>query len=194
MKTAGRYMQKGVDDLLGKDFESRMLSSDDEFYGPNDDDFIPLSDADLHQQLADYALVQPKIDPGQFGIPSLDHFYAVPEGLKTLFSSVHFETDQHAIRSTQEVSTLIQLATYLKEHPNLYVVIEGHCDERASASYNMALGMRRSNAVRSFLVKHGADLHRIYTTSKGKEQPVALGHSSEDWKVNRRSEFRMFQK
>ncbi|EKE08182.1 MAG: hypothetical protein ACD_17C00298G0001, partial [uncultured bacterium] len=44
MKTAGRYMQKGVDDLLGKDFESRMLSSDDEFYGPNDDDFIPLSD------------------------------------------------------------------------------------------------------------------------------------------------------
>ena len=47
VKTAGRYMQRGVDSILGKDYESRMLTSDEEFYGPSDDDFIPLKDTDL---------------------------------------------------------------------------------------------------------------------------------------------------
>jgi peptidoglycan-associated lipoprotein len=73
-------------------------------------------------------------------------------------------------------------------------VIEGHTDERASASYNMALGMRRANFVRSFLVKQGADLNRIFTVSQGKERPLAQGHSPDDWKLNRRSEFKIYQK
>lgn len=194
VKTAGRYMQRGVDSVLGKDYDSKMLTSDEEFYGPFDDDFIPLEDADLRNQFSDAALPAPKGTPGQFGIPNLDSFYAPPEALKGVFSSVHFNTDEHILRDRNEIANLMHLADYLKKHPAVYVVIEGHCDERASASYNMALGMRRANAVRSFLVKNGADLNRIYTISRGKEQPLALGHSNEDWKVNRRSEFRIFQK
>lgn len=196
MKTTGRYMQRGVDSLLGKEYDSRMLASDDEFYGPYEDDFIPLSDADLrgHLALADIALPQPKGIPGQFGIPNLDAFYAPPAALKNLFSSVHFETDEHVIRDKREISSLIELAHYLKKNSNTYLVIEGHTDERASASYNQALGMRRANFVRSFLVKNGADLNRIYTVSRGKEQPLVLGHHPEDWKMNRRSEFRIYQK
>lgn len=194
MKTAGRYMQKGVDSVLGKDSESKMLTSGDEFCGPNDGDFIPLSDSDLNKQLSDKAMRQPKGSPGQFGIPTLDHFYAPPDSLKGIFSSVHFNTDQHVLKNKEELGNLIKLATYLKENPNVYLVIDGHCDERASASYNMALGMRRANAVRAFLVKQGADLDRIYTVSRGKEQPIALGHGPDDWKVNRRSEFRIFKR
>ncbi len=196
VKTAGRYMQRGMDSVLGKDYESRMLTSDEEFYGPYDADFIPLSDADLRNQFAssDSALPQPKTIPGQFGLPNLDAFYSAPEALKSLFSAVHFETDEHVLRDKNEIAHLIQLSGYLKKNPNVYLVIEGHCDERASASYNMALGMRRANAVRTFLVKNGADLNRIYTLSKGKEQPLAQGHGSEDWKANRRSEFRIYQK
>lgn len=194
MKTAGRYMQKGVDVILGKNYESRMLASGDEFYGPNDDDFIPLRDGDLKNQFADAAIPQSKEAPGQFGIPNLSTFYAPPAALKSLFTSIHFETDDHAIRDRNEVAGLMHLANYLKAHPTVYVVIEGHCDERASASYNMALGMRRANAVRSFLVKNGADLNRIYTLSKGKEQPLAIGHSQDDWKLNRRTEFRIYQR
>lgn len=194
MKTTGRYMQRGVDSMLGKDYESKMLASGEEFYGPFDDDFIPLQDADLRNSFADLALPQPKGIPGQFGIPNLDAFYAPPDALKGIFSSIHFNTDEHAIRDRNEMTALIQLASYLKSHPNFYIVIEGHCDERASASYNIALGMRRANAVRSFLVKNGADLNRIYTLSRGKEQPLALGHLPEDWKTNRRSEFRVYQK
>jgi len=195
VKTAGRYMQRGIDSMVGKDYESRMLASGEEFYGPYDDDFIPLKDSDLQNfYLADSAVPQPKGIPGQFGIPSLDGFYAAPTGLQALFRSVHFDTDEHVLRDRGEISGLIQLASHLKKNPNLYLLIEGHTDERASASYNMALGMRRANFVRTFLVKNGADLNRIYTVSRGKEQPLVQGHSLEDWKVNRRSEFRIYQK
>ena len=194
VKTASRYMQRGVDSLLGKDYESRMLTSDEEFYGPYDEDFIPLEDADLRNQFADTALPQPKGNPGQFGVPNLDNFYAPPEALKGVFCAVHFNTDEHVIRDRNEMAILMNVANYLKKHSNIYVVVEGHCDERASASYNMALGMRRANAVRSFLVKNGADLNRIYTLSRGKEQPIALGHHDADWQRNRRSEFRIYQR
>ncbi len=196
VKTAGRYMQRGVDSMLGKDYESRMLASGSEFYGPYDEDFIPLLDSDIHGALAssDAAMPQPRGIPGQFGIPNLDSFYSAPEALRALFRSVHFETDEHVLRDKNEVSNLMQLSTYLKKNPNVFVVIEGHCDERASASYNQALGMRRANFIRSFLVKNGADLNRIYTVSRGKEQPLAMGHSSDDWKANRRGEFRIYQK
>ena len=98
------------------------------------------------------------------------------------------------MREKGEIQALIQVAAYLKKNPGVYLVIEGHTDERASASYNMALGMRRANFVRSFLVKQGADLNRIYTVSKGKEHPLISGHSLDDWKVNRRSEFKIYQK
>lgn len=194
VKTAGRYMQKGVETIFGRDHESRMLSSDDEFTGPHDEDFIPLRDSDLNKQLSEKSMPAAKASPGQFGIPSLENFYAAPKVLSSLFSPVHFKTDQHVLRNKEEVATLLKLATYLKENDNVYLVVEGHCDERASASYNMALGMRRANSVRSFLVKHGADLNRVYTISRGKEQPLANDHTPDAWKVNRRSEFRIFQR
>lgn len=196
VKTAGRYMSRGVNALVGKDYESRMLTSEEEFIGPYDDEFIPLRDSDLNGQFAagDSALPQPKGIPGEKGIPALGQFYAPPDSISGLFNPVHFDTDDHIVRDKAEISALIQLANYLKKNPSVYLVVEGHTDERAAASYNMALGMRRANYVRSFLVKNGVDLNRIYTVSRGKEQPLAQGHSSDDWKVNRRSEFKMYQK
>lgn len=195
-KTAGRYMQKGVDALCGKDYESRMLTSDEEFIGPYDDEFIPLKDSDLKNSYfaSDTPIPQPKGLPGQKGVPPLSDFYAPPDTLRSLFYPVHFNTDEHVVKEKNEVDSLMQLAQFLKKNPNVYVFVEGHCDERASASYNMALGMRRSNYIRSFLVQHGVDLNRVYTSSKGKESPVALGHTPEDWKVNRRCEFKIYQK
>ncbi len=189
-------MQRGIDAALGKDYESRMLTSDEEFVGPYEEDFIPLNESDLKNHLAssDTPMPQPKGIPGKNGMPSLDEFYAAPDSLRHLFSTVHFETDEHVIKDKTEISGLIQLAAYLKKNPNISLVIEGHCDERASASYNVALGMRRANFVRSFLVKNGVDLNRIYTVSRGKEQPKSLAHNADAWKVNRRSEFRIYER
>ncbi len=189
-------MQKGVDALWGKDYESRMLTSDEEFVGPFDEDFIPLSDADLKNAFAstDAALPQPKGIPGQKGIPALVDFYLPPDAVRMLFQPIHYDTDDHVVRDKAEIAAVMQLSEYLRKNPSIYLVIEGHTDERASASYNMALGMRRANYVRSLLVKYGVDLNRVYTVSKGKEQPVAQGHSSDDWRTNRRSEFKIYQK
>lgn len=196
VKTAGRYMQKGVDSMCGKDYESKMLSSDEEFLGPYDGDFIPLSDADLKNAMAsgDRALPQPRGVPGQKGVPSLDKFYVPTGALKDLFNSLHFETDEHTLRNKTDLAALMQVAAHMKKNPHLLLLISGHCDERASASYNMALGIRRANYIRGLLVKHGVDLNRIYTVSRGKEDPVALGHSPDDWKFNRRAEFKVYEK
>ena len=194
VKTAGRYMQRGVDTLCGKDYESRMLTSDEEFIGPYDDDFIPLKDTDLKNTFADTALPQPKGIPGEKGIPSLDRFYSPPVSLSALFQTVHFQTDEHILREKSDLAIVEKIADCLKKNQNIYVVIGGHTDERASASYNMALGLRRANYIRSLLVKSGVDLNRLYTVSRGKENPIAFGHGFDDWKQNRRAEFKIFEK
>ncbi len=194
VKTAGRYMGRGMDAMWGKDYESRMLTSDEEFIGPYDEEFIPLKDGDLRRSLAmDQPLAQPKGIPGQKGIPALSDFYLPPDSLQAVFRPVHFETDEHTVRERNELQSLMEMAAYLKKNPKTFLVVEGHTDERASASYNVALGMRRSNFVRSFLVKQGVDPNRIYTVSHGKEKPIAMGHSPEQWKLNRRSEFKIYQ-
>ena len=197
LKTASRYMGRGVDALCGKDnYESRMLDSDDDFLGPNEQGFIPLKKEDLHGLVAaaDVPLGQPKGLPGQRGIPAIADFYDPPSNIGSLFQSVHFNTDEHVVRDPNEVQALIQAARFLKKNPSIYLVVAGHCDERASSSYNMALGMRRANFVRSFLVKNGADQDRVYTVSHGKEHPLAMGHTPDQWRINRRSEFKIYQK
>ena len=196
IKTAGRYMHRGVDAIFGKEYESRLLTSDEEFIGPREEEFIPLKDSDLNQlqARADTPLPQPKAIPGQKGAPSLSEFYAPSDVLRMYFKTVHFGTDEHVLKDKHEVEALTQMANYLQKHPNVFLVVEGHCDERASASYNMALGMRRANHVRAFLVKQGIDLNRIYTVSRGKEQPIMTGHSSEDLSANRRSEFKIYER
>ncbi len=196
MKTAGRYMQRGVDSLWGKEYESRMLTSDEEFIGPEDSGFIALNETDLKTSLtaSDLALPQPKGTPGQKGIPLLSSFYAPGDALVGLFQPLHFQTDEFVLKDARELNGLLEIATYLKKNPKVYLLISGHCDERASASYNIALGMRRANYIRSLLVKNGIDLNRIYTVSRGKEEPIALGHSAEDWQQNRRAEFKLYEK
>ena len=193
VKTAGRHMQRGVDSLWGKDTDSRMLTSDAEFIGPYDE-FIPLNDADLRglAKNSDMALPQPRGIPGMDGIPALDQFYTPPDAWG--FQLVHFETDEHILREKADIQMIQQIVAYLKKNPEALFLIEGHTDDRASASYNMALGIRRANYIRQLLVKNGVNLNRIYTLSRGKEQPAALGHAPSDWKQNRRAEFKVFER
>jgi len=193
-KTAGRYMQRGVDVLWGKEYESRMLVSNDEFTGPCDDEFIPLKDVDLRglSAQADLARPQPKGIPGERGIPSLDRFYAPPKSLG--LHLVHFDTDEHILKDKNDLVVIQQLTDYLKANLNTYLLVEGHTDERASASYNMALGMRRANYIRALLIKNGVDLNRVYTVTFGKERPLVQANTKDGWRENRRAEFKIFEK
>ena len=83
-------------------------------------------------------------------------------------------------------STLEKQAAWLKKFGGVRVIIEGHADERGTREYNLALGERRANSAKDFLIALGISPNRIKTISYGKERPVALGHDEASWSQNRR--------
>ncbi len=98
---------------------------------------------------------------------------------------VFFGTDRYDL--TQEAQAELQKqATWLKTYPQYRFVIEGHCDERGTREYNLALGERRATAVRNYLVALGIDANRMQTFSYGKERPAVLGDDEAAWAQNRR--------
>lgn len=99
--------------------------------------------------------------------------------------TVYFDFDQSTIRS-DFVDVLRAHAAYLNSNRTATVLIEGHADERGSREYNIALGERRANAVRSFLEAEGVSDMQINTISYGEERPAALGHDEMSWSENRR--------
>lgn len=99
---------------------------------------------------------------------------------------VFFATDKSTLNEESR-QTLSEQAELLKGRDNLNVVVEGHCDERGPREYNLALGERRANAAKDFLVKSGVNGESLSTVSYGKEKPEIQGHDSEAWAQNRRA-------
>jgi peptidoglycan-associated lipoprotein len=99
-----------------------------------------------------------------------------------------FDYDKAELRADAR-DVLAADATWLKAHPTVVFTIEGHCDERGTAQYNLALGDRRANAAKEFLVSLGIDAGRAKTVSYGKERPFATGHDEDSWAKNRRAHF-----
>ncbi len=101
-----------------------------------------------------------------------------------------FDYDKWNIRADAQ-QALVGDADWLKQHPNVNFIIEGHCDARGSAEYNMGLGDRRANAARKYLVALGVDASRIRTISYGKERPFCTEATSECYQMNRRAHLTM---
>jgi len=106
----------------------------------------------------------------------------------TLAAMIHFDLDKSNIRS-DDMGTLDQKVAILQANPELKIRIGGHCDERGSDEYNLALGNRRAQAAKQYLVSHGIDASRIETQSWGEERPLVDGHDENAWSQNRRDEF-----
>jgi peptidoglycan-associated lipoprotein len=100
--------------------------------------------------------------------------------------TVYFGTDEYSLDQATQ-ATLAAQARWMLANPNVRASIEGHCDERGTREYNQALGERRANAVRDYLVSQGVPTSRLVTTSWGKERPVATGSNEEAWAQNRRA-------
>lgn len=101
---------------------------------------------------------------------------------------IYFEFDSSALLpSAQQI--LSTKAELLNTHADIYATIGGHCDERGTDAYNMALGQRRADAARSFLVNLGVAASQLRTISYGEEQPVDPGHDEAAWAKNRRAHF-----
>ena len=103
-----------------------------------------------------------------------------------LLKDIYFEFDKYDIRPKDE-GVLKENAAWLKKNPNAKVQIEGHCDERGTVEYNLALGERRANYTKKYLVSLGIAPDRISTISYGKERPLDPGHNEEAWAKNRRA-------
>jgi peptidoglycan-associated lipoprotein len=105
-------------------------------------------------------------------------------------SRIHFAYNEFTLDEPGRV-TLEQNAVYLRKNAGLKIVIEGHCDERGSDEYNLALGERRAIAARNYLVSLGIAAERLTAISYGEEQPLVKAANEEAWAQNRRAEFKV---
>ncbi|HEV2669764.1 MAG TPA: peptidoglycan-associated lipoprotein Pal [Gemmatimonadales bacterium] len=105
-----------------------------------------------------------------------------------LAAMIHFDYDKSNVRS-DDMGALDQKVAILQRNSDLRIRIGGHCDERGSDEYNLALGNRRAQAAKQYLVSHGIDTGRIETQSWGEERPLVDGHDESAWSQNRRDEF-----
>ncbi len=103
---------------------------------------------------------------------------------------IYFEYDSYTIKQS-ELPKIDAVGNYLKQNRGINIVAEGHCDERGTIDYNFALGQKRAEAAKAYLVKMGIDGGRIKTISFGKEVPVDTGHSEDSWARNRRVHFKI---
>ncbi|HUU45712.1 MAG TPA: peptidoglycan-associated lipoprotein Pal [Acidobacteriota bacterium] len=104
------------------------------------------------------------------------------------FNTIYFDFDKYNLRADAR-EALDRNAELMRANPDLKIVIEGHCDERGTDEYNLALGERRAKAARDYLTRLGIDAARITVISYGEERPVSLGHDEGSWRLNRRGEF-----
>jgi peptidoglycan-associated lipoprotein len=126
------------------------------------------------------------------GLPELsaeDYVFNKDSGLK----AVYFDYDSYALRP-DALDTLRADVDILKQYPGVIVQIEGHCDERGTQEYNMALGDKRAQTTREQLVRLGISGDRMITISYGEEAPADPGHDEAAWTKNRRCEFARGQK
>lgn len=197
-------MSRGLCSLGGKHGDSRQVRCREDFYQCNDDfciedfeacEFEAFPDKDFSKEIA-MAKVETKKARGKTQVPGIDGFKdpKTDATLSKIFQGIHFPYNSNLVKGSENLGTLKAIATYMKKHPDTYIFVEGHCDERGAEAYNLALGARRCNTVSDLLVKEGVKPANIFTISYGKERPLVLGHTEDAWAKNRRAEFKIFQR
>jgi peptidoglycan-associated lipoprotein len=125
---------------------------------------------------------------GGTGGNSLEDWKNGKFGAQGPLSDIHFAYNEYTIQE-QDGSVLKTNATWLQKYANTKVQVEGHCDERGSEEYNIALGAKRAQAAKDYLVTLGISGSRISTISYGKELPLCQDHDESCWQQNRRDHF-----
>jgi peptidoglycan-associated lipoprotein len=127
--------------------------------------------------------------------PELDEERAYRERMAAQVEaeSIYFDFDRSFIRPEYRL-ILEKKVELLKEFPEYYLRIEGNCDERGTNEYNLALGDRRADSAKNYLISRGISADRIETLSYGEERPLAVGHNEESWAQNRRDDFVLMKK
>ena len=204
-KSAGRHVSRGVGTMGGKHGDSRQVTDPSQFgdgsTAPGKSDFTSYADEkeNLKLEMSDEEMIpQPKETPGEPGssIPGIEKFKDPLQDptLASIFEHVHFAYNSSLIKGEDNLRVVHAITDYMKSHPNCYVFIEGHCDKRGPAAYNFSLGANRSNAVRAMLIQEGISPDHLFTVSYGKEKLLFNEDGEEFQKLNRRAQFKIFQK
>ncbi len=122
-----------------------------------------------------------------------DRLLREQERLAGILRDILFDFDSYAVTSS-ELPKIEGVGSFMKQDRSVRLIVEGHCDERGTVEYNLALGQKRAEAVKDYLLKLGIEAGRIRTISYGKEVPVESGKSEEAWAKNRRAHFKIDQK
>ena len=120
------------------------------------------------------------------GLPDIDSEWLFSEA--TGLKRIYFDYNSFALRA-DAIETLRRNAELIKQEPGVVIQIEGHCDERGTQEYNLALGEKRALATREHLMNLGISGNRLVTISYGEEDPMSMGHDESAWSQNRRSQF-----
>jgi peptidoglycan-associated lipoprotein len=133
-------------------------------------------------------VVQPSATPEPTAPSASETPVPVPSVTAGDFTDVFFDLDSYALRDDAKLA-LDKAAKLMRDKAGVNLTIEGHCDERGTVEYNQALGEKRANAARDYLVNAGVSAVRVQTLSYGKERPFAEGHDESAWAQNRRAHF-----
>jgi len=117
-----------------------------------------------------------------------DYGYAEDVYVPLELFTVHFDYDKYDLNK-EAMEILSENAEALAKHPNAVIRIEGHCDERGTEEYNMALGEKRAQTVRNYLLNYGVNPKNVSIISYGELMPQDRGHNEKAWKTNRRAQF-----
>ncbi|UCF79864.1 MAG: peptidoglycan-associated lipoprotein Pal [Candidatus Eiseniibacteriota bacterium] len=131
-------------------------------------------------------VTEPVVQPEELLEPVQEE--PIEERVAAQIQDVFFAFDDYSL-TEEGRNTLAQNAKVLADNPTVKVVIEGHCDERGTVEYNLALGEKRAMSVKNYLVNYGLDPARTSIISYGKERPFDPGHSEQAWAKNRRAHF-----
>lgn len=117
-----------------------------------------------------------------------EHELSIDERAKGILNDIHFEYDRYDIR-TDARPLLDEIASFLSREKDLNLVIEGHCDERGTNEYNLALGERRAKSTKNYLVSRGVSAARMIIITYGEERPTCTDAAETCWQQNRRAHF-----
>lgn len=163
---------------------STQQEEEDQTMAPQEEEVSTMDTGSQMEEMEEEPeVVQPKVSARGNVIVPLE----MGEGTEELEGLFYFDFDQAIVKRAGHAE-LNKHAKALKEDPGLRVRLEGHADERGTREYNLALGERRANAIKAYLVAQGASPRQMEVISYGEERPAAEGHNEQAWALNRRVE------
>ena len=144
-------------------------------------------------QKAPEKVTEKKIAGGKESVESQEKAAGGMEEAEGIFKDIHFDFDKYDVKN-EDKAELKSISSWMMKNPGMKLSVEGHCDDRGTNEYNLALGDRRAKAVKDYLVSLGVSSSKVETMSYGEEKPLCTEQTEDCWAKNRRAHFVVLEK